>query len=360
MSHPPVRGRRVIASLATLGALVFAAPAAAAPFSTACQNSVNDNNTQVNVTEMSATLPTSVQPDTAFGVTNIHGIVEIPGSVFVAGYDLGLIHEGDQINGTLQMILGGTNTTQLSQTSSVFPFTVTVPHITDPNPEPGNQEGESAPDQPVPFQFDDQAWTSGPEADKTMDFSLIPVAKPNKVAGSMKLTASIPTNDPAHPLTVRFGCNPGTVDGESPGTPHYTGTAAPFASSQIKKDAPVVDPPPVDPPPTGGNYTIPNQFTFGKVKKNRKKGTATLPVKVPGAGVLRLLKGSVSGKTDRPTREKTVFFTIKARGKAKRKLNRKGRLKVKLTVSFKPVGGTELTKTKTITLVKKHKKKRKK
>jgi len=352
MSHTPGRGRRAIAGLATLGALVFAAPAVAAPFPTACTNTVTNNNTQVDVTEMSATVPASVKPNTDFGVTGIHGVVKIPGSVFIAGYNLELIDDGDQVSGTIQMILGATNTTQLTQPSSTFPFQTTI-HINDPDGTPHNGD-ETSQDALVPFQFDDMAWTSGPD-ESQMDFSMIPTAKPTKDKGGLMFTAAIPTSNPDAPLIVKFGCNPGTVEGENPGVPHYTDTAAAYASSLIKKDAPVVEPPPVTPPPSGGGgeYTIPNAFSFGKVKHDRTNGTATLPVIVPGAGTLKLAKGKVVGSQQNVREAGRYTFVIKARGKTRRKLNRKGKVKVTVMVSFTPSGGQTLTKPKTLTLKKK-------
>lgn len=350
-----------MAGLAAVGALAFAAPAAAAPFPTACTNTVTNNNTQVEVTEMSATVPASVKPSTDFGVTDIKGVVVIPGSVFLAGYQLELVNDGDEVPGTLQMIMGGTNTTQLSQPSQVFNFLAKV-KINDPDGVPRSGD-ETADDVPVPFVFPDMSWTSGPDANKAMAFSVIPVAKTSaqKDKGGMMFTASIPTG--GAPLLVKFGCNPGTVTGDAPGVPNYTDSAAPYAGSEIKVDAPVVTPPATTPPPppvagAPSVYTIPNAFTFGKVKLNRKKGTARLRVRVPGAGVLTLRRGKTVGRTVRPSQEGRVNLVIKARGKAKRRLKRKGRLKTRLVVSYTPAGGSTLTKSKKVTLKQKKKSKK--
>jgi hypothetical protein len=98
----------------------------------------------------------------------------------------------------------------------------------------------------------------------------------------------------------------------------------------------------VTPPPPS------NLFTLGKPKLNKKKGTATEPVTVPGSGDL-----SLSGKTRPVTGPGTTDLLIKAKGKAKKKLKRKGRAKVKVTITFTPTGGTSNSQTTTVKLKKK-------
>jgi len=111
--------------------------------------------------------------------------------------------------------------------------------------------------------------------------------------------------------------------------------------------------------------TIPsNSDTLGGVKRNKKKGTATLAVSVPGPGTLSLTGNNV--KPQRPAREAsassavsaagTVKLLVKARGKAKKKLNKTGKAKVKVTVTYTPTGdlpGVPNTETKHLKLVKK-------
>ena len=105
-----------------------------------------------------------------------------------------------------------------------------------------------------------------------------------------------------------------------------------------------------------------NAFSFGKVKKNKHKGTATIAVKVPGPGTLSSTGKKV--KAQRPAREAraskevtaagTVRLLVKAKGKAKKKLNKTGKLKVKVKVTYTPTGGAANTQPKTLKLVKKH------
>jgi hypothetical protein len=110
-----------------------------------------------------------------------------------------------------------------------------------------------------------------------------------------------------------------------------------------------------------------NNFDFGSVIRNKQKGTATLSVDVPGPGTIALTGQGL--KTQRPgagaaasrtvTDKGTVKLLVKAKGKKKRKLNRKGHVKVKANVTFTPNGtstgdlaGSPKTDTKPIKLVK--------
>ena len=104
-------------------------------------------------------------------------------------------------------------------------------------------------------------------------------------------------------------------------------------------------------PPPGG--TPPNDFSFGKVKKNKRKGTAKLTVKVPGAGELDLAK-TKKVKADDESAEDAgkEKLSIKPKGKAKKKLNTKGKAKVKAEVTYTPAGGSPNTEDKEIKLVK--------
>jgi hypothetical protein len=107
-----------------------------------------------------------------------------------------------------------------------------------------------------------------------------------------------------------------------------------------------------------------NTFSLGKLKRNPRNGTATLTVDVPGPGTLSLTGKRV--KTQRPAREATasravaaagmVKLVIKARGKAKRKLNRSGKAKVTAIVTYTPTGeapGVPNTHSEPVRLIKK-------
>jgi hypothetical protein len=108
--------------------------------------------------------------------------------------------------------------------------------------------------------------------------------------------------------------------------------------------------------------TLSNRFSFGKLKRNLQKGTATLGVKVPGPGALEL-----GGKGLKPQRSSggqaffrktvsgagSVKLTIRAKGTKKAKLDRAGKVKVKAKVTFTPNGGLPATQSRKIKLKKK-------
>jgi hypothetical protein len=100
-------------------------------------------------------------------------------------------------------------------------------------------------------------------------------------------------------------------------------------------------------PPGAPTSRPSNAFRFGKLKRNRRRGTATLRVVVPGPGTLTLRGGKVV-----PVRTRRARLSIKARGKAKRRLSRKGRLKARFRVTYTPVGGEPASKSKTVKLIK--------
>jgi hypothetical protein len=103
-------------------------------------------------------------------------------------------------------------------------------------------------------------------------------------------------------------------------------------------------------PPPG---EVSNDFSFGKVKKNKRKGTAKLTVKLPGPGELDLAK-TKKVKADEQSVEAAgkEKLSIKPKGQAKKKLNRKGKAKVEAKVTFTPTGGAPNTEGKKIKLVK--------
>jgi hypothetical protein len=103
-----------------------------------------------------------------------------------------------------------------------------------------------------------------------------------------------------------------------------------------------------------------NAFSFGKLKRNRHNGTATLAVNVPGPGTLSLTGKGVKTQRGggRASASKTVSaagtvkLRVKAKGKTKTKLNRTGKAKVMVKVTYTPTGGEANSKAKRIKLVK--------
>ncbi len=100
-----------------------------------------------------------------------------------------------------------------------------------------------------------------------------------------------------------------------------------------------------------------NGFSFGKLKRNERDGTAQLTVKLPGPGKV-VLHGSgivtqtalqAAGLRAAAARSRTLL--IKAKGKAEQRLQNNGQVKLKAKVTFIPTGGVAKTRSKQVKLV---------
>jgi hypothetical protein len=105
-----------------------------------------------------------------------------------------------------------------------------------------------------------------------------------------------------------------------------------------------------------------NSFTFGEVKRNKKKGTATLSVEVPNPGTLVLggkgVKGASAGAavvSKAVGAPGTVKLLIRAKGKQAKRLKRQGKLGLKAKITYTPTGGAASTQTLKLTLKKQRK-----
>jgi DNA-binding beta-propeller fold protein YncE len=99
-----------------------------------------------------------------------------------------------------------------------------------------------------------------------------------------------------------------------------------------------------------------NAFTIGTAKLNKKKGTATLPVSVPGPGALTLAGKNLKPASLAPTLASDLTLKIKPNGKLKKKLKKKGKAKAKPQVTFTPTNGDPNAQGATIGLKRKAKK----
>jgi hypothetical protein len=106
------------------------------------------------------------------------------------------------------------------------------------------------------------------------------------------------------------------------------------------------------------------QFSFGKLKRNKKRGTAVLPVTVPGSGTVSLSGRGVAGQQAKTSRAasagrravasaSTVKLVVKAKGKKRKTLNKTGKAKLKLAISYTPTGGEPSTRSIKVKLKKK-------
>ena len=235
------RGNTVFGGLALVAAfaLVQVASASAATFPNACKNSVTPNNSQISVTMTANTSPNPVAPGGSVSLTNIDQTANVPGTIFVAGYNLGLLTTGSNtIPAVVQTTIEGTNTVEGTQVTNT-PATSVTTTITDPDGSPGTGD-ETGTDGVINVTYADQTWTAG--ASGTINFreDTLPISAGGGAlhTGGIKITATI-----AGFLEVRFGCSPGTVAGPDPGVVTLDDPAATFASTQIQapNQAPTAD-----------------------------------------------------------------------------------------------------------------------
>ena len=102
-----------------------------------------------------------------------------------------------------------------------------------------------------------------------------------------------------------------------------------------------------------------NSFTIGATQRNKKQGTATVEVSVPGPGSLSLTGTNLASQgfdvgTAGPGAAKLF---VKATGKTKRKLAKKGKVTVEAEIAYTPVGGEGATQSVPVKLKRKSKKK---
>jgi hypothetical protein len=95
-----------------------------------------------------------------------------------------------------------------------------------------------------------------------------------------------------------------------------------------------------------------NEFTIGKPKRNKHKGTAKLPVTVPGPGTLLLAGSNLKQVTKEVGAAGEVRLRVKPKGKTKHRLSDKGKAKVDPEVTFTPTGGDPKTQDKKFKLIK--------
>jgi hypothetical protein len=97
-----------------------------------------------------------------------------------------------------------------------------------------------------------------------------------------------------------------------------------------------------------------NQLSFGAVTHNKRKGTAKIAVTVAAHGALTLAKSkAVKGAHVNVATVTRAQLSVRPTAKTKRKLARKGKAKVKISVTFAPDGGTANTASTTVKLVRK-------
>jgi hypothetical protein len=96
---------------------------------------------------------------------------------------------------------------------------------------------------------------------------------------------------------------------------------------------------------------VPNNFRFGRLIRNRRKGTAKLIVKAPAAGVFLLKSGTIRRVKRKATRKGNVVLNLRPKPRALKRLKHRHRLRARVRVTFYPNGGAPRTKGKSLTLI---------
>jgi hypothetical protein len=230
------------------GIALSASPAGAVDFTNACRNSaVPSNWDQVNVSQTATTSPSSVSPGDTVALNDISQTVSVPGAIFVAGYNLGILPAGpNTVPATLHSVIDGTNTIPAQQTTNSVDTTITTT-ISDPDGTPGTGD-ESATDGSATVTYAPETWTAaalGPISFREhTDPAITGVA-----GGGIIAVAHISISGGT--LNVQFHCSPGTVAGSNPGVPAFIDPAPPFAAADS-----VPPPPPTAPPANTALPTI--------------------------------------------------------------------------------------------------------
>ncbi len=92
-----------------------------------------------------------------------------------------------------------------------------------------------------------------------------------------------------------------------------------------------------------------NDFRIRKLKRNRRKGTATLLVWVPEPGRLTV-NGRWVRKVGKRVRPGTAKIPLRATGKGLRRLRAHGKLRVRIRIAYAPVGGDRRVRHRRVTL----------
>lgn len=97
-----------------------------------------------------------------------------------------------------------------------------------------------------------------------------------------------------------------------------------------------------------------NRLRVRNIIRNRRTGTGRMPVTLPGPGKVVLAGPKLKRVVRRVEAKATIRLQVRVRGKRNlRQLNRRGRIRPRLRVTYTPTGGTSRTRQRQVTLVKK-------
>jgi Calx-beta domain/K319L-like, PKD domain len=221
--RPFKRRNAVLALLPLALAAVFVLPASSASAGSAttpnaCANSVTANFSQIEVTTSGDDGVTAVPPASALTLSGLAQSAAIPGAIFVAGYNLGLLQQGENnIPANVRSTIEATNTVEGQQNTNFVGGTPPngsvslTTTITDPDGTPGTGD-ETATPASFSVTYNDLTWTAGVSG--TIDYrqQSIATAPPTGANNALLINALI-----GGFFGVQFRCAPGTVTGPDPG-----------------------------------------------------------------------------------------------------------------------------------------------
>jgi hypothetical protein len=232
----------MVAVLALAAASVFVLPASpasagSAPVSNACANSVTPNFSQIEVTTSGDDGLTTVLPGGATTTSGLGQSAAIPGDIFVAGYNLGLLTVGENnVPANVRSTIEATNTVQGSQNTNTVGGTppdgsvAVTTTITDPDGTPGTGD-ETATDASFSVSYTNLNWTAGAGGTINYRQQSIAAAPPTAASNTLLINALV-----GGTFNVQFRCAPGTVTGPDPGVISLIDPAPSFDTTTI--DAP--------------------------------------------------------------------------------------------------------------------------
>ena len=124
---------------------------------------------------------------------------------------------------------------------------------------------------------------------------------------------------------------------------------ADYSNQRIQKfgQTGVLDPPCTTTPPPPPS----NKFTFGALTRHTNRGTATIEVKLPGAGHVVLYGGGLKKQAKDLTAARTANMSLEPKHNLAHTLKTHGSVSVSFEVKFTPTGGSANTKPRTATLI---------
>jgi DNA-binding beta-propeller fold protein YncE len=100
----------------------------------------------------------------------------------------------------------------------------------------------------------------------------------------------------------------------------------------------------------GGVPCVRNLFRFGELTRHLRRGTASLAVKVPGPGDLRVRGERIKAAGEHAETAGTVSLPIRPRCRARRALSREGEVRVRIHVTYRPGNGGPNTRVRRVEL----------